>query len=52
MASANNDKGKKPLEDDHQNPKLKEGQITAGSRTREPTFVGSINTGHAFSHNT
>jgi hypothetical protein len=29
----------------------KEGQIAAGSRTREPTFVGSINTGHAFSHN-
>jgi hypothetical protein len=51
MASANNDKGKKPLEDDHQNPKLKEGQIAAGSRTREPTFVGSINTGRAFSHN-
>jgi hypothetical protein len=29
----------------------KEGQIAAGSRTREPTFVGSINTGRAFSHN-
>jgi hypothetical protein len=51
MASANNNKGKKPLEDDHQDPKLKEGQIAAGSRTREPTFVGSINTGRAFSHN-
>jgi hypothetical protein len=61
MASANNDKGKTPLEDGHQNPNLeeevenasanKEGQITAGSRTREPTFVGSINTGRAFSHN-
>jgi hypothetical protein len=51
MASANNDKGKKLSEDDHQNPKLKEGQITAGSRTREPTFVGSINTRRAFSHN-
>jgi hypothetical protein len=25
MASANNDKGKKPLEEDHQDPKLKEG---------------------------
>jgi hypothetical protein len=51
MASANNDKDKTPSEDDHQNPKLKEGQITAGSRTREPTFIGSINTGCAFSHN-
>jgi hypothetical protein len=51
MASANNDKGKKPLKDDHQDPKLKEGQIAAGSRAREPTFVGLINTGRAFSHN-
>jgi hypothetical protein len=34
MASANKDKGKKLSEDDYQNPKLKEGQITAGSRTR------------------
>jgi hypothetical protein len=51
MASTNNDKERTPLEDDHQNPKLKEGQITAGSRTREPTFVGSINTGRSFSHN-
>jgi hypothetical protein len=51
MASAKNDKGKKPLEDDHQDPKMKEGQIATGSRAREPTFVGSINTGCAFSHN-
>jgi hypothetical protein len=51
MASANNDKEKMPLEDDHQDPKLKEGQIAAGSRAREPTFVGSINTRRAFSHN-
>jgi hypothetical protein len=29
----------------------KEGQVAVGSRTREPTFVGSINTGRAFSHN-
>jgi hypothetical protein len=29
----------------------KERQIAAGSRTREPTFVGSINTGCALSHN-
>jgi hypothetical protein len=39
------------LEDDHQDPKLKEGQIVARSRARGPTFVGSINTGRAFSHN-
>jgi hypothetical protein len=51
MASANNDKAKKPQEDDHQNPKLKEGQIAAGLWTREPTFVGSINTECVFSHN-
>jgi hypothetical protein len=51
MASASNDKGKKPLEEDHQDPKLKEGQMAGGSRTREPTFVGSINDGRAFSHN-
>jgi hypothetical protein len=51
MASTNNDKGKKPLEDDYQDPKLKEGQMAVGSRAREPTFVGSINTGRDFSHN-
>jgi hypothetical protein len=51
MASSSGDKEKTPLEDDHQNPKLKEGQFTAGSRTRELTLVGSINTGRAFSHN-
>jgi hypothetical protein len=28
MTSASNDKGKKPLEEDHQDPKLKEGQMT------------------------
>jgi hypothetical protein len=51
MASANNDKGKKPLEEDHQDPKLKEGQMAAGSWAREPTFVGAINVGRGFSHN-
>jgi hypothetical protein len=51
MASANNDKGKKPLEEDHQDPKLKEGHMAGGSRAREPTFVGTINAGRAFSHN-
>jgi hypothetical protein len=51
MASANNDKEKTPSEDDQQDPKLKEGQIDVGSRARKLTFVGSINTGCAFSHN-
>jgi hypothetical protein len=51
MASASNDKEKTPPEDDHQEPQLKEGYTAAGSRAREPTFVGSINIGHAFSHN-
>jgi hypothetical protein len=51
MASASNDKGKKPLEEDHHDPKLKEGMMTGGSRAREPIFEGSINAGRAFSHN-
>jgi hypothetical protein len=51
MASASNDKGKKPLEEDLQDPKLKEGHMARGSRAREPTFEGSINVGRAFSHN-
>jgi hypothetical protein len=51
MASAKKRQGQEAFGDDHQYLKLKEGQITARSRTREPTFVGSINTGHAFYHN-
>jgi hypothetical protein len=51
MASASNDKGKKPLEEDHQDPKLREGHMAGGSRARDPTFVGSMNAGRAFSHN-
>jgi hypothetical protein len=51
LASASNDKGKKPLDEKLQDPKQKEGQMVRGSRAREPTFVGSINTGRAFSHN-
>jgi hypothetical protein len=34
MASACNDKGKKPLEEDLQGPKLKEGQMAEGSWAR------------------
>jgi hypothetical protein len=48
MASSSDEKGKKPLEEDHQDPKLKEGQMTGGPRSRDPTFVGSMNTGRAF----
>jgi hypothetical protein len=51
MASTSNDKGKKPLEEDLQGPKLKEGQMAGGSWAREPTLVGAINAGRAFSHN-
>jgi hypothetical protein len=51
MASASNDKEKTPLEEDHQDPKLKEGQITRGSSGKDPTFVGSVNARRAFSHN-
>jgi hypothetical protein len=51
MASSRDDKGKKPLEEDHQDPKLKEGQMTGGSSAKDPTFVGSVNVGRAFSHN-
>jgi hypothetical protein len=51
MASSSGDKGKKPLEEDHQDPKLKEGQITGGSSAKDLTFVGPMNAGRAFSHN-
>jgi hypothetical protein len=51
MASASSDKEKTLSEDDRQDPRFKEGHTAAGSRAREPTFVGSINTGRAFSHN-
>jgi hypothetical protein len=51
MASSSDDKGKKPMEEDHQDLKLKEEQVAGGSRVRDPTFVGSMNAGCAFSHN-
>jgi hypothetical protein len=51
MDSSSNDKGKKPMEEDHQDLKLKEEQVAGGSRARDPTFVGSMNAGRAFSHN-
>jgi hypothetical protein len=51
MPPSRDDKGKKPMEEDHQDLKLKEEQVAGGSRARDPTFVGSMNTGRAFSHN-
>jgi hypothetical protein len=50
MAPSSDDKGKKPMEEDHQDHKVKEEQQAGGSRARDPTFVGSMNAGHAFSH--
>jgi hypothetical protein len=50
MASSSNDKERMPSEDDHQDLKLKEEQVARGSRARDPTFVGSMNVGRAFSH--
>jgi hypothetical protein len=51
MAPSSDDKGKRPREEDHQDPKLKEEQEARGSRVRNPTFVGSMNAGRTFSHN-
>jgi hypothetical protein len=51
MAPSGNDKGKRPREEGHQDLKLKEEQVARGSRARNPTFVGSMNDGRAFSHN-
>jgi hypothetical protein len=51
MAPSSDDKGKRPREEDHQDLKLKEEQVVGGSRARNPTFVGSMNAGCAFSHN-
>jgi hypothetical protein len=49
MASANNDKEKTPLEDDHQDPKLEEAveseveeEVEEDQHTRPRTFVASI----------
>jgi hypothetical protein len=51
MAPSSNDKGKRPREEDHQDPNLKEEQEAGGSRARNSTFIGSMNAGRAFSHN-
>jgi hypothetical protein len=51
MVPSRDDKGKRPMEEDHQDLKLKEEQVAGGSRARDPTFVGSMNAGRAFSLN-
>jgi hypothetical protein len=51
MAPSSDDKSKKPMEEDHQDLKLKEEHVARGSRAGDPTFVGSMNAGRAFSHN-
>jgi hypothetical protein len=51
MAPSSDDKGKRPREEDHQDPKLKEEHEAGKSRARSSTFVGSMNAGRAFSHN-
>jgi hypothetical protein len=38
MASSRDDKGKRPREDDHQGPKLKEEQEAGRSRARNPSL--------------
>jgi hypothetical protein len=50
MASASNDKGKRPWEDDHQDPKWKKEQEVGRSRPRNPAFEGPIKARRIFSH--
>jgi hypothetical protein len=51
MASSSDDKGKRPREDDHQDPKLKKEQEAGRSRARNPTFEGPMKARRIFSHN-
>jgi hypothetical protein len=39
MAPPSDDKGKRPREEDHQDPKLKEEQEARGSRARETQLL-------------
>jgi hypothetical protein len=50
MASSSDDKGKRPREDDHQDPKWKKEQEVGRSRARNPTFEGPTKARHIFSH--
>jgi hypothetical protein len=40
MASSNDDKGKRPREDDHQDPEWKKEQEAGRPRPRNPAFEG------------
>jgi hypothetical protein len=51
MASSSDDKGKRPREDDHQDPRLKEEQEAGILRARNPTFEGPMKARRIFSHN-
>jgi hypothetical protein len=50
MASSNDDKGKRPMEDDHQDPEWKKEQETGRPRPRNPAFEGPTKARHIFSH--
>jgi hypothetical protein len=50
MASSSNDKGKRPREDDHQGPKLKEEQEAGRLRARNLTFGGPVKARRIFPH--
>jgi hypothetical protein len=50
MASASNDKGKRPWEDDHQDCKWKKEQDAGRARPINPAFEGPTKARHIFSH--
>jgi hypothetical protein len=50
MASSSDDNGKRPWEDDHQDPKWKKEQEVGRSRPRNPAFEGPTKARCIFSH--
>jgi hypothetical protein len=50
MASSSDDKGKRPREGDHQDPKWKKEQEAGRPRPRNPAFEGPMKVRHIFSH--
>jgi hypothetical protein len=50
MASSNDDKGKRPREDDCQDPEWKKEQETGRLRPRNPAFEGPTKARRIFSH--
>jgi hypothetical protein len=50
MAFSSGDKGKRPWEDDHQDPKWKKEQEVGRSRPRIPAFEGPTKARRIFSH--